>query len=167
MLAVVSQNVLVWLSQASVDTVELADLPEPARNVLQRLYVSSTALVGKKALLIDDDIRNIFALTTVLEAHEMKVCAAETGGAALELLATTPDIDVVLTDVMMPEMDGYETIRAIRRKLRHDALPIIAVTAKAMKGDREKCLEAGASDYIAKPVDAEHLLAMLRFWLQR
>ena len=118
-------------------------------------------------LIVDDDVRNIFALTTFLERSEMKVVYAESGREGIAQLQETPEIDVVLMDVMMPEMDGYETMRAIREMARFRHLPIIAVTAKAMKGDREKCIEAGASDYIAKPVDMEQLLSLLRVWLYR
>ena len=118
-------------------------------------------------LLVDDDIRNIFALTSLLERYEMNVVSAETGRNAIELLEKSRDIEIVLMDVMMPEMDGFETMRAIRQHERFRHLPIIAVTAKAMKGDRERCLEAGAWDYLAKPVDADELVAMLRAWLVR
>ncbi|MEO7331092.1 MAG: response regulator, partial [Minicystis sp.] len=120
-----------------------------------------------RVLVVDDDIRNIFAMVTLLDVHNMKPISAETGRAAIELLHSTPDIDIVLMDIMMPEMDGYDTMRAIRENPAYHALPIIAVTAKAMKGDREKCFEAGATDYLSKPVDPEQLLAMLRVWLHR
>ena len=122
-------------------------------------------LTGRKVLIIDDDVRNIFALTSVLEQHNIEAIHAENGRAGIELLSGTPDIDVVLMDVMMPEMDGYETTRAIRGIKEFEHLPIIALTAKAMKGDREKCIEAGASDYIPKPVDVEQLLSVMRVWL--
>jgi CheY-like chemotaxis protein len=118
-------------------------------------------------MIVDDDVRNIFAMTSILEPFEMHLESAETGRAALALLNTLPDIDIVLMDIMMPNMDGYDTIRAIRKQSRFRSLPIIALTAKAMKGDREKCLEAGASDYVAKPVDTGQLLSMLRMWLYR
>jgi CheY-like chemotaxis protein len=118
-------------------------------------------------LVVDDDIRNIFALTSVLEMHQMNILAAETGRQAIEMLEQRPDIDIVLMDVMMPEMDGLDTTRAIRGIQELKQVPIIAVTAKAMKGDREKCIEAGAWDYLAKPVDPDELLAMLRGWLVR
>jgi CheY-like chemotaxis protein len=124
-------------------------------------------LAGKKVLIVDDDPRNLFALTSMLERWSMTTYRAENGGQALDRLRTIPDIDVVLMDIMMPDMDGYETIRAIRRLEGYQALPIIALTAKAMKRDRQKCLEAGASDYIAKPVNAEQLAALLRVWLSR
>ena len=112
-------------------------------------------------------MRNIFALSSVLERRGMKVLTATTGAEAIETLETTPDLAIVLMDIMMPEMDGYETMQAIRRDPRFRRLPIIALTAKAMKGDREKCLEAGASDYLAKPVNTEQLLSALRMWLHR
>ena len=112
-------------------------------------------------------IRNIFAMTSLLEPYKMKIVSAENGREAIELLQNTPELDVLLMDIMMPDMDGYDTMRAIRKLAKFRALPIIALTAKAMKGDREKCIEAGASDYISKPVDTEQLLALLRVWLHR
>ncbi len=118
-------------------------------------------------LVIDDDLRNIFALTSVLEQHELKVLHAENGRTGIELLKSTKDIDIVLMDIMMPEMDGYETSRAIRSIPEFETLPIIALTAKAMKGDREKCLQAGASDYVTKPVDLDHLFSVMRVWMAR
>jgi signal transduction histidine kinase/DNA-binding response OmpR family regulator/HAMP domain-containing protein len=142
-------------------------LPESKRKMLEQLHRTDPTLTGRKALVVDDDVRNIFALTTFLERSEMKVIYAESGRDGIARLQDTPDIDVVLMDVMMPEMDGYETMRAIRETPRFRNLPIIAVTAKAMKGDREKCIEAGASDYIAKPVDMDQLLSLLRVWLYR
>jgi CheY-like chemotaxis protein len=137
------------------------------RQTLERLYQSDGVLHGKKVLIVDDDIRNIFALSSVLEWRNMHIVSAETGHDAIALLNAQPDIDVVLMDIMMPEMDGYETMRAIRQNPRFRALPIIAVTAKAMKGDREKCIEAGAWDYLSKPVDPEQMLSVLRAWLHR
>jgi len=122
-------------------------------------------LEGRRALVVDDDVRNIFALTALLERQGMEVLHAESGGEAVQLLHENPSIEVVLMDIMMPDMDGYQTMSAIRRAGGFENLPIVALTAKAMKGDREKCLEAGASDYIAKPVDPEQLLALLRSWL--
>ena len=118
-------------------------------------------------LLVDDDARNIFALTTVLENHEMEVLSATNGRQAIEIIKNTPELSVVLMDIMMPEMDGYETLREIRKIPQFRSLPILALTAKAMKGDREKCLEAGASDYIAKPVNTDQLVSLLRVWLYR
>jgi CheY-like chemotaxis protein len=140
-------------------------LPEESRQVLETLYASDAALVGKRVLIVDDDIRNIFALTSVLERQKMEVLSAETGQEAIEKLQSTAGIDIVLMDIMMPGMDGYDTMRAIRKIERFRTLPIIAVTAKAMKGDREKTLQAGAWDYLAKPVDTEQILAVLRAWL--
>ena len=137
------------------------------RQILEDLHRAGAVLPGKKVLIVDDDIRNIFAMTSILERHDMNIFSAETGRVAMESLQNTPDIAVVLMDIMMPDMDGYDTIRAIRKVPKFRSLPIIALTAKAMKGDREKCIEAGASDYIAKPVDTEQLLAMLRLWLYR
>jgi CheY-like chemotaxis protein len=124
-------------------------------------------LAGRKVLIVDDDVRNIFALTSALETYDMKVLRAENGRDCVEALERDPDIDLVLMDIMMPEMDGYETMRAIRRIKRFKDLPIIALTARAMKADRDKCIEAGASDYIAKPLDMDQLLSMLRVWLYR
>jgi CheY-like chemotaxis protein len=123
-------------------------------------------LAGKKALVVDDDVRNIFAMTSVLEKQEMTVVSAENGQAAIELLARTLDVDIVLMDVMMPGMDGYETMRAIRKMAEFRTLPIVAITAKAMKGDREKTIEAGAWDYLAKPIEPDRMLAVLRAWLR-
>jgi len=144
-----------------------ANLPEGKRRMLEALHRTDPALTGRTVLIVDDDVRNIFALTTFLERSEMKVVYAESGREGISQLQETPEVDVVLMDVMMPEMDGYETIRAIRDMAKFKHLPIIAVTAKAMKGDREKCIEAGASDYIAKPVDMDQLLSLLRVWLYR
>jgi CheY-like chemotaxis protein len=122
-------------------------------------------LQGRKALVIDDDIRNVFALTSMLERWGMKVVYAENGREGIERLHQHPNTDVVLLDIMMPEMDGYQTARAIRSMPRFEHLPIISLTAKAMKGDREKALASGASDYIAKPVDVDELAAMIQSWL--
>ena len=126
---------------------------------------ANIALAGRKVLVVDDDIRNIFALTAMLERQQMEVVSVDSGQEALELLHEPNDIDLALVDVMMPEMDGYETMSRMRELSSFGARPIIALTAKAMKGDREKCIEAGASDYIAKPVNNAHLLSMLRSWL--
>ena len=144
-----------------------ARLPESKRRMLDQLHRTDPTLSGRTALVVDDDVRNIFALTTFLERSEMKVIYAESGRDGIARLNDTPEVDVVLMDVMMPEMDGYETMRAIRETPKFRNLPIIAVTAKAMKGDREKCIEAGASDYVAKPVDMDQLLSLLRVWLYR
>ena len=124
-------------------------------------------MAGKTVLIADDDARNIFALTAVLERQRIKVVHAANGIAALKILGESHDIDLALMDIMMPEMDGYETMREVRKQERYRMLPIIALTAKAMKGDREKCLEAGASDYIPKPVEIDQLISLLRVWLCR
>jgi CheY-like chemotaxis protein len=142
-------------------------LPESKRQILERLHSSEPTFAGKKMMVVDDDVRNIFSLTSLLESYGMNVVFAENGRDALSLLEEHPDVDLVLMDVMMPEMDGYETTRAIREMPRYRNLPVIAVTAKAMKGDREKTLAAGASDYITKPVDTEQLLSLMRVWLYR
>jgi CheY-like chemotaxis protein/HAMP domain-containing protein/signal transduction histidine kinase len=142
-------------------------LPETKRKLLEKLHMTDPELEGKRVLIVDDDLRNIFALTSVLERQHVECLYAENGRDAIELLKSAPPVDIVLMDVMMPEMDGYETMRAIREIERFKALPIVALTAKAMKGDREKCLEAGASDYIAKPVDVPQLLSMLRVCTRR
>jgi HAMP domain-containing protein/CheY-like chemotaxis protein/signal transduction histidine kinase len=144
-----------------------ANMPAPKREILEQLHSTDSVLVGKKVLIVDDDVRNIFALTSMLERYQMHVLYAENGRDGIEVLQNTPDINVVLMDVMMPEMDGYETTRQIRQNNQFKSLPIIALTAKAMQGDREKCIEAGASDYITKPVDVEQLLSLLRVWLFR
>jgi CheY-like chemotaxis protein len=146
---------------------DASTLPEDKRELLRRLNDPNEVLAGKKVLIVDDDIRNIFAMTSMLERYKMDVQTAETGRAALELLVSEPDTELVLMDIMLPEMDGYETIRAVRKMYGFEQLPIIALTAKAMKGDREKCIDAGASDYISKPVDTERLLTLLRNWLHR
>jgi CheY-like chemotaxis protein len=145
----------------------VADLPEAKRKMLEKLHESDELLVGTKVLVVDDDARNIFALSSILEQHSMVVLSAGTGREAITILENTPDVSLVLMDIMMPEMDGYETMRAIRQNSALRRLPMIALTAKAMKGDREKCLEAGASDYIAKPVNPEQLLSLMRVWLHR
>jgi HAMP domain-containing protein/signal transduction histidine kinase/DNA-binding response OmpR family regulator len=145
----------------------VSDLPEPKQDLLEKLHGSNDVLRERKVLVVDDDARNIFALTTVLENHDMEVVSATNGRQAIDLIRETPDLSVVLMDIMMPEMDGYETMREIRRQPEFRTLPILALTAKAMKGDREKCLQAGASDYIAKPVNTEQLLSLLRVWLYR
>ncbi len=145
----------------------VAELPEDKQRMIDRLHGSTEALRGRKVLVVDDDARNIFALTTVLESQEMEVLSATNGRQAIDIIKRTSDLGVVLMDIMMPEMDGYETMREIRNNPQLRTLPILALTAKAMKGDREKCLQAGASDYIAKPVNTEQLLSLLRVWLYR
>ena len=144
-----------------------ARLPEQKRKMLEHLHDADSVVAGKNVLVVDDDVRNIFSLTSMLEDHGMVVRFAENGKQAIEQLRKDPNVDVVLMDVMMPEMDGYETTKAIRAMDQFKALPIIALTAKAMKGDREKCIAAGASDYITKPVDTDQLLSLLRVWLYR
>jgi CheY-like chemotaxis protein len=144
-----------------------ANLPEEKRMILESLHKTNPTLESKKVLIVDDDIRNIFAMASVLERYDMEVIYAENGRDGIEKLKSNKDIDLVLMDIMMPDMDGYETMQAIRSMSRFKTLPIIALTAKAMQGDREKCLEAGASDYVPKPVDVEHLLSVLRVWLYK
>ncbi|HTW60797.1 MAG TPA: response regulator [Terracidiphilus sp.] len=145
----------------------IADLPQEKQRMLQRLHESDDALTGRKVLIVDDDVRNIFALSSVLERRGMTVLSAGTGREAIETIESTPDLAIVLMDIMMPEMDGYETMQVIRQNPAMRRLPIVALTAKAMKGDRERCLEAGASEYLAKPVNTEQLLSALRMWLHR
>jgi CheY-like chemotaxis protein len=145
----------------------VTDLPEEKRRMLDRLHRSDEALLGKKVLVVDDDVRNIFALSSVLERRGMTVLTAGTGREAIATVESTNDLAIVLMDIMMPEMDGYETMQVIRQNPQFRRLPIIALTAKAMKGDREKCLEAGASEYLAKPVNTEQLLSACRMWLHR
>jgi CheY-like chemotaxis protein len=145
----------------------VTDLPAEKQEMLERLHGSTEVLRGRKILVVDDDARNIFALTSLLESQEMEVISATNGRQAIELIQTTPDLSMVLMDIMMPEMDGYETMREIRKYQEFRTLPMLALTAKAMKGDREKCLAAGASDYIAKPVNTDQLLSLMRVWLFR
>jgi CheY-like chemotaxis protein len=144
-----------------------ASLSDNKRALLEKSHRSSPAIAGKKVLIVDDDVRNIFALTSALERHAMEILNAESGAEAIALLRSTPDIDAVLMDIMMPEMDGFEVMRTIRADPRFATLPIIAVTAKAMKPDRDQCIEAGASDYISKPVNVDHLVSLLRVWMTR
>jgi hypothetical protein len=145
----------------------VTELPPAKQKMLERLNNSDEDLLNRTVLLVDDDARNIFALSSVLERRGMRVLTATTGTEAIDIVASTPELAIVLMDIMMPQMDGYQTIQAIRQKPELRRLPIIALTAKAMKGDREKCLEAGASDYLAKPVNTEQLLSTLRMWLHR
>jgi CheY-like chemotaxis protein len=145
----------------------IADLPREKQQMLDRLHRSDDALVGRKVLVVDDDVRNIFAVSSVLERRGMTVLSAGTGREAIQMIESTSDLAIVLMDIMMPEMDGYETMQVIRQNPALRRLPIIALTAKAMKGDRERCLEAGASEYLAKPVNTEQLLSALRMWLHR
>jgi CheY-like chemotaxis protein len=144
------------------------NLPDDRRKIVENLHKDGDVLTGKRALIVDDDMRNIFAMTSFLERYEMIITPAENGRDALRLLEAAEDeFDVILMDIMMPDLDGYETMRRIRAIPRYRDLPVLALTAKAMKGDREKCIDAGASDYIAKPVDTKHLLSLLRIWLHR
>src|SRR5262249_41125470 len=145
----------------------IAKMPPEKQQMIERLHRSDDDLLGKKVLVVDDDVRNIFALSSVLERRGMTVLTAGTGSEAITILQSTPGVAIVLMDIMMPEMDGYQTMHVIRQDESFRRLPIIALTAKAMKGDREKCLEAGASDYLAKPVNTEQLLSALRMWLHR
>ena len=145
----------------------VTDLPADKQQMIERLHRSDEDLVGRVALLVDDDARNIFALSSMLERRGMRVLTAANGSEAIRLVNSAPDIAIVLMDIMMPEMDGYQTIAAIRENPSFRRLPIIALTAKAMKGDREKSLEAGASEYLAKPVNTEQLLSAMRSWLHR
>jgi CheY-like chemotaxis protein len=145
----------------------VSQLPAETRRLIDNVHGSNDVLRGRKVLVVDDDARNIFALTSVLENTDMEVFGATNGRQAIEIVNSTPGLSAVLMDIMMPEMDGYETIRRIRRDSRFRRLPIVALTAHAMKGDREKCLEAGASDYIAKPVNTDQLLSLMRVWLHR
>ncbi len=140
-------------------------LSDPYRKMVQEACNPAPMLAHKKVLIVDDDIRNIFALTSVLERYDIVTVSAETGRDAINLLQAATDVDIVLMDIMMPEMDGIDTMKAIRQIGRFKRLPIIAVTAKAMKGDRDKCIEAGAWDYLSKPVDSEQMLSALHAWL--
>ena len=142
-----------------------ARLPQAKRRMLEQLHNVEEIFRGKRVLIVDDDVRNIFALTSVLEANGMEVIFAENGRDGVETLQANPDVDLVLMDIMMPEMDGYETMNAIRAIPQFTQLPIISLTAKAMKGDREKSIASGASDYITKPVDTDQLLSLMRVWL--
>ena len=141
------------------------DLSREKRDKLAAARAVDQRLSGRKILIVDDDLRNIFALTSALEPHEMKLTLAENGRKGIEALRANPDVELVLMDIMMPEMDGFEAMRLIRKMPEYRNLPIIALTAKAMKGDRERCIEAGATDYIAKPVEIDQLLALMRVWL--
>src|SRR3954468_10552879 len=140
-------------------------MPPGNPRALPRIRQTIPALEGRKVLVVDDDIRNIFALTGALEQQGMRVLNAESGRNGIELLKSHPDVDIILMDIMMPEQDGYETIRAIRGLNDTNGVPIIGVTAKAMVGDRERCIEAGEPDYIAKPINIEQLLSLLRMWI--
>jgi CheY-like chemotaxis protein len=141
------------------------ELSAQSRRVLEQLLPADDVLEGKRVLIADDDVRNVFALASLLEEHGVEVCFAENGNEAIVRLEADPEIDLVLMDTMMPELDGHEAMRLIREQPRFAQLPIISVTAKAMKGDREKSIASGASDYVTKPVDTDRLLALLRLWL--
>ena len=136
------------------------------RRNIENLHQSEDVLRGKKVLIVDDDVRNLFALTTALERFGLNITNAESGQEAINTLQKSKDIDIVLMDIMMPEMDGYETMKNIRKDNTNKDITIIAVTAKAMKGDRQKCIESGASDYITKPVNVDQLLSLMRVWLK-
>ncbi|PIY20451.1 MAG: histidine kinase, partial [Deltaproteobacteria bacterium CG_4_10_14_3_um_filter_60_8] len=144
-----------------------ADLPEEKQRMLRMVHNRETMLVDKKIMIVDDDMRNVYALTGLLEGKGIQVVAARDGREGLVRLTENPDIDLILMDIMMPEMDGYATMREIRQQREFAKLPIIALTAKAMRGDRNKCVEAGANDYLPKPIDSEKLLSLLRVWLYR
>jgi len=143
------------------------DLAPEKRKVIENIRRKEDILTGKNILVVDDDVRNLFALTTVFERYNINVITAESGKDAISILNENPRVDMVLMDIMMPEMDGYETTQKIRREHKNSLLPIIAVTAKAMKGDRQKCIEAGASDYITKPLKIDQLLSLMRVWFYK
>jgi CheY-like chemotaxis protein len=142
-------------------------LPKEKQQIIRKLHRTEEILKNRRVLIVDDDMRNTYSLTNVLEEEGMQCYTAENGRAAIESLKQHPDIDIVLMDIMMPEMDGFEATQAIRQLPDYNKLPIIALTAKAMKGDREKCLDAGMSDYIAKPVNVDQLLSLMRVWLYK
>jgi len=142
-------------------------MPQAKRRMLEQLHSVEEVFRGRKVLIVDDDVRNVFALTSVLEANGMEVVFAENGKDGIETLRANPDVDLILMDIMMPEMDGYQTMKAVRELPEFKQLPIISLTAKAMKGDREKSIASGASDYITKPVDTDQLLSLMRVWLYR
>jgi CheY-like chemotaxis protein len=144
------------------------DLPKDKKRIIENIRMKEDILTGKNILVVDDDVRNLFALTTVFERYNINVITAESGKEAIQIIRDdNPKIDMVLMDIMMPEMDGYETTQKIRREHKNSTLPIIAVTAKAMKGDRQKCIEAGASDYITKPLKIDQLLSLMRVWFYK
>jgi len=143
-------------------------LPADKRKVIENIRMKEDILTGKNILVVDDDVRNLFALTTVFERYNINVVTAESGREAIQIINDEKvKTDMVLMDIMMPEMDGYETMQKIRREHKNSSLPIIAVTAKAMKGDRQKCIEAGASDYITKPLKIDQLLSLMRIWFYK
>jgi CheY-like chemotaxis protein len=144
-----------------------ANLPESKQRMIEEAQLRDPVMKGRKVLVVDDDVRNIFALATILERYQMEVLHSESAHEGIAILEKTPDVDIILMDIMMPRMDGYTAIRTIREMPGLDQVPIIALTAKAMDGDRAKCIAAGASDYIAKPVDVQQLLSLLRVWLRK
>ena len=144
-----------------------ANLPKEKQEMIRMMYNLEDVFHDRTVLVVDDDSRNVFAITAVLEERGMKVIPAGNGREGIDKLHTHPEIDLVLMDIMMPEMDGYEAIGIIRKSPKHEHLPIIALTAKAMKEDRDNCIEAGANDYLAKPVDSQKLLSLLRVWLYK
>ena len=143
----------------------IGNLPKSKQIIINNLYDKEAVFHSKKIVLVDDDMRNLFALSKVLKERGMEIIKAENGKSALEMLELHPDTDLVLMDIMMPEMDGYEAMKRIRSQVRFTKLPLIALTAKAMKDDKEKCIDAGANDYITKPIDIERLLSLMRVWL--
>ena len=143
------------------------DLPDERRRTIDHLYSTDVLFKGRRVLIVDDDVRNVFALTSALESRGIEVLYAENGRDSLSVLAENPDVDLVLMDIMMPEMDGYETMTALRQMPQFRRLPVIALTAKAMEEDREQSVAAGASDYITKPVDIDQLLSLMQVWLHR
>jgi CheY-like chemotaxis protein len=147
--------------------INFKDLLPEKRKIIENLRSREDILAGKTILVVDDDVRNLFALTAAFEKYFIKTITAESGQEAIQILNENGTVDMVLMDIMMPEMDGYETMQKIRREHKNNNLPIIAVTAKAMKGDREKCIEAGASDYITKPVKIDQLMSLMRVWLYK
>ena len=140
-------------------------MPQEKQEMLQMVHNKEKIFQDKKVLIVDDDMRNVFALSSALEEKGMQVLAAKNGAEGLECVNKNSSVDLVLMDIMMPEMDGYEAMQEIRKQERFSNLPVIALTAKAMQGDREKCIKAGANDYISKPVDKERLLSVIRVWL--
>ena len=159
-------NSIEYLLEETISHVHInhKDLAPEKRRIIENIRNKEDILTGKNILIVDDDVRNLFALTTVFERFNINAITAESGKEAIKILADNPKIEMVLMDIMMPEMDGYETTQKIRREHKNSTLPIIAVTAKAMKGDRQKCIEAGASDYITKPVKVDQLLSLMRLW---
>jgi CheY-like chemotaxis protein len=145
----------------------ISNLPKSKQLIINNLYDKEAAFHSKKILLVDDDMRNLFALSKILKERGMEIIKAENGKNALEMLELHPDIDLVLMDIMMPEMDGFEAMKRIRSSMKFKKLPVIALTAKAMKDDKQKCIDAGANDYITKPIDIERLLSLMRVWLSK